>query len=150
MHYNIKKFKKEHLDIFEPRDIIKPEIDYLKEQMNAIKEWETISPVFTLFADEKPIMIYGLFPSGTGTYMVTVFAGKDVDKHVFRMVRCLYKYVEDFVGYDVRRFEGHCHPNDLETLRLAKFFGFETVGYRRQAGVDGTDQVILERLWRKS
>ena len=62
MLYSIKKFKKEHLDIFEPRDIIKPEIDYLKEQMSAIKEWETISPVFTLFADEKPIMIYGLLP----------------------------------------------------------------------------------------
>lgn len=149
MHYSIRKFKRAYLDDFEPREIGKADIEFLKQQLTDSVSWADKSPIMTLFADEKPIVIYAMFPSGTGTYLITVLAGKDVDKHVFRVVRCLYKYVEDFVGDDVRRFEAHCNPLDKQTLRLAKFFGFEVVGYRRQAGVDESDQVILERLWRK-
>lgn len=149
MLYKIKRFKKEHLKNFDARDSLKPELEFLDKHLELQEEWETLSPVFTLFADEKPILIYGLFSSGTGTYMCMVYAAKNIDKHIFRVVRCLYKYVEDYVGYDVRRFEAHCTATDTASIRLGKFFGFEIIGYRRQAGVAGEDQVILERLWRK-
>ena len=96
MLYKIKRFKKEHLKNFDARDSLKPELEFLDKHLELQEEWETLSPVFTLFADEKPILIYGLFSSGTGTYMCMVYAAKNIDKHICRVVRCLYKYVEDY------------------------------------------------------
>lgn len=149
MHYRIEKFKKEHLDIFDVRDEIKAEVEHLKYIDAIQRAWEYMLPVFTLFADERPIMIYSVTNTLMGTYIPMVYAAKDVDKHVFRMIRCLYKYVEEFVGNDVRRFEAYIGAHDKKTQHLAEFFGFEVVGFRRQAGADEGDQIIYERLWRK-
>ena len=61
----------------------------------------------------------------------------------------LYDYAKKFVGNDVRRLEAYVSATDEKANRLVKFFGFEPIGFRRQAGADGGDQVIYERLWRK-
>lgn len=139
----------EHFDNFDVRDEVKAEVDIIMRYKDVQNDWVCKAPVFTLFYNDKPIMIYAMFPDLMGTYIVTVYAGKGMDKHVHAMVRCIYKYVDEFVGDDVRRFEAYTACTDKQTLRLAKFFGFEIVGFRRQAGADGSDQVILERLWRK-
>ena len=149
MPYNVVKFKMEHFENFDARDVQKPEIKFLMEHKDMQDLWVYKIPVFTLMCDEKPIMIYGLQSSGTGTYYVMVYAGEGIDKHRFAVVRCLYDYVEKFVGKDIRRFEAYVAATDKKANRLAKFFGFEAVGMRRQAGMNEEDQVIYERLWRK-
>lgn len=139
----------EHLDNFDSREVQDPEIEFLKANPEFQKWWVFYMPVFTLFYKDTPIMIYGIQNTGTGTYVPMVFASRQVYKHRFAVIRSLYKYVEDFVGEDVRRFEAYVSATDKKANKLAKFFGFEPIGFRRQAGLDGGDQVIYERLWRK-
>lgn len=139
----------EHLDDYEPREVQVKELEHLKKYMEHQHLWCHVLPIFTLFADDKPVMLYGMSNNGFGTYTVMVFASEGVDKCTHTMVRCLYKYVEDFVGSDVRRFEAHVSMIDEPAKRLAKFFGFELIGIRRQATPNGDDQGIYERLWRK-
>lgn len=147
--YRIEKFRIEHFKKFNPRDVQKPEIDFCLEHENVQKFWMFIMPIFTLFADDIPILIYGMQNSGTGTYMPMAYASEGLDKHIYAVVRCLYDYAEKFVGDDVRRFEAYVSATDKKAKRLAEFFGFEPIGIRRQAGLDGGDQIIYERLWRK-
>ena len=148
MPYSVVKFKMEHFENFDARDVQKPEIKFLMEHKDMQDLWVYKIPVFTLMYDEKPIMIYGLQSSGTGTYYVMVYAGEGIDKHRFAVVRCLYDYGVKFVGKDIRRFEAYVAATDKKATRLAKFFGFEAVGMRRQAGMHEEDQVIYDRLWR--
>lgn len=138
-----------HLDAFVVRDEQKEEIEFLFNNETIKKIWTFIMPVFTLFANEEPILIFGMQNSGAGTYFPMVYAGKDIDKHKRAVIRCLYEYVEKFVGNDVRRFEAYVTATDRQANRLVRFFGFEPVGIRRQAAINGEDQVIYERLWRK-
>lgn len=149
MSYSVVKFKMEHLDKYPARQEQKAEIEYLKKHVDAQELWQYKLPVFSLFADDVPVLIYGMSTTGWGTYFPMVFAGEGIDKHRFAVVRCLYDYAEKFVGADVRRFEAYIAVTDRKSCRLAKFFGFEPIGIRRQAGVNGEDQVIYERLWRK-
>lgn len=139
----------DHFDTFEARDEQKEEIEFLFHNETVKKIWTFMMPVFTLFADDKPIMIFGMQNSGAGTYFPMVYAGKNIDKHKRAVIRCLYEYAEKFVGKDVRRFEAYVTATDKQANRLVKFFGFEAVGIRRQAAMNGDDQVIYERLWRK-
>lgn len=149
MPYKVLKFKIEHFNNFDARDIQRPEIDFLFKNEKVQKFWMFYMPVFTLFYGDKPILIYGMQNSGAGTYFPMVYAGEGIDKHRFAVVRCLYDYAEKFVGKDVRRFEAYVSATDKKANKLARFFGFEPVGIRRQAGLDGGDQIIYERLWRK-
>ena len=149
MSYRIEKFNMSHFDNFDYRDEVAAEVELLKGYEEMQKYWTFVLPLFTLLYENKPVMIYGMQSSGTGTYVPMVYAAKSIDKHTFRVIRCLYKYVEDFVGTDIRRFEAYVSATDYKTQKLAKFFGFEPIGFRRQAGADGGDQVIYERLWRK-
>lgn len=138
-----------HLDAFVVRDEQKEEIEFLFNNETIKKIWMFVMPVFTLFANEEPILIFGMQNSGAGTYFPMVYAGKDIDKHKRAVIRCLYEYVDKFVGNDVRRFEAYVTATDRQANRLVRFFGFEPVGIRRQAAINGEDQVIYERLWRK-
>lgn len=149
MHYRIEKFKMEHLDTYVPREVQKRDLEHLKLYSQHQHLWCHSLPIFTLFADETPVMIYGMANNGFGTYNVMVFAAEGVDKCTHAMVRCLYKYVDEFVGDDVKRFEAHVSMADKEANRLARFFGFELIGIRRDAAPNGEDQGIYERLWRK-
>lgn len=149
MPYKNVKFKVEHLKDFNVREEQKPEMEFFLNHPDIQKFWMYKLPILTLLHNDVPILIYGLQNTGIGTYFPMVFAGKDIDKHRFAVIRCLYDYVEKFVGTDVRRFEGYVAATDKKARRLAEFFGFEPVGIRRQAGVNGEDQIIYERLWRK-
>lgn len=149
MPYKVVKFRMEHLDTFDNRDEQAAEIDFLRQHPEMQDLWSFKLPVCTLMYNDKPILIYGMQNSGMGTYFVMVYAGKGVDKHRFAVVRCLYDYAEKFVGNDVRRFEANVSVTDKQSNRLARFFGFEAIGIRRQAGMNEEDQVIYERLWRK-
>lgn len=149
MRYRVEKFKVEHFEKFEARKEQEAEIEFMYKHKEIQTSWMFELPIFTLFYNDKPILIYGMQNSGSGTYYVMVYAGEHIDKHRFSVIRCLYDYVEKFVGTDVRRFEAYVSATDEKANRLAKFFGFEPIGYRRQAGMDGGDQVIYERLWRK-
>lgn len=149
MSYNIVALKPEHFDLIDVRDELKPELDFIK-QSSAMKEvYFKGAPFFSLMKEDKILMIYGFFNSGYGTYLPMALASKGLDKHKFAMVRCIYDYVETFIGKDIRRFEITCTLSDNSAVALAKFFGFETVGIRRCASILGEDQVILERLYRK-
>lgn len=147
--YRVVKFKIEHFDKFKPRDVQKADLDFLFKNDRVKKLWVDIMPVFTLMYDDEPVMVYGMQNTGAGTYYPMVYAGEGIDKHRFAVVRCIYDYVEKFVADDVRRFEAYVAATDKKANRLARFFGMEPIGFRRQAGVDGSDQVIYERLWRK-
>ena len=149
MSYRIEKFKIEHFENFDAREEQKPEIEFMHKHKEIQTAWMFELPIFTLFYNDKPILIYGMQNSGMGTYYAMVYAAENIDKHRFSVIRCLYDYVEKFVGKDIRRFEAYVSATDEKANRLAKFFGFEPVGDRRQAGMDGGDQVIYERLWRK-
>ena len=140
----------EHLEGFKPRKEQLFELEYLKAHKEHQLNWESKFPIFTLFNSENvPILFYGMVGDGFGTYVAMFFAAEGVDKCTPSMVRCVYKYVEEFVGNDVRRFEVQVHATDKQSQRMAKFFGMELVGIRRQACADGEDQAIYERLWRK-
>lgn len=150
MPYRVEKFKMEHFRNFDSREEQKAEVKFLYDHKAFQDAWIGILPVFTLFYNEKPIMIYGMQNSLMGTYYPMAYAGKGIDKHRFAVIRCLYDYVDKFVDYDVRRFEAYVSVTDKKAQRLAEFFGMEIIGYRRQASASGEDQVIYERLWRKS
>ena len=149
MPYNICAFKMEHLDELDQRDQQKDDIKYFKKYAYIQSYWYKANPMMTLMYEGKPIFILGIQNGGLGTYFPIVFASKNMDKHVRHVVRFIYKYVDDFVGTDVRRFEAYISSLDPEAGRLARFFGFEMVGIRRQAGLHEEDQIIYERLWRK-
>lgn len=138
-----------HFEKFKVRKECEAEVDFLFNNKEIQKIWVGLLAVFTLFYDDEPIMIYGMQNSGLGTYYPMVYASKDLDKHSFAVIRCLYDYAKKFVGNDVRRLEAYVSATDEKANRLVKFFGFEPIGFRRQAGADGGDQVIYERLWRK-
>lgn len=150
MHYRIEKFKVEHFDNFKVRKECQAEVDFFFKNPDIQKVWTGVLAVFTLFYDNEPVLIYGMQNSGLGTYYPMVYAGEGIDKHKFAVIRCLYDYVKKFVGNDVRRFEAYVSATDDKANKLVKFFGFEPIGFRRQAGASGEDQVIYERLWRKS
>lgn len=147
--YRIEKFKKEHLVTFDIRSELSSEIAFFKDNEHLQELWQFKMSIFTLLYDNKPILIYGMQSLGTGTYFPMVYAGKGIDKHKFAVVRCIYDYVEKFVGKDVRRFEASVDATDKKANRLVRFFGMEPIGIRRQATLDGNDQIIYERLWRK-
>ena len=149
IRYRVEKFKLEHFKNFDARDVQKQEIEFLFSTEDMQKFLVFVMPVFTLFADDRPILIYGMQNSGTGTYYPMAFAAEGIDKHVRAVIRCLYDYAEKFVNTDVRRFEAYVSATDKKAIKLARFFGFEAVGFRRQAAMDGGDQIIYERLWRK-
>lgn len=149
MPYRVEKFRVEHFKNFDVRKEQEAELDFMYKHTEFQKSWMFELPIFTLFYNDKPILVYGMQNSGMGTYYVMVYAGEGIDKHRFSVVRCLYDYAEKFVGTDIRRFEAYVSATDNKANRLAEFFGFEPIGYRRQAAMDGGDQVIYERLWRK-
>lgn len=149
MHYKIEKFRMEHFDKFEVRTHQRADFEALKANVKVRGAWEYELPIMTLFADEEPIFIFGIQNSGIGTYFPVLFASEGMDKHLFHVIRYVYDYVDKFVGNDVRRFEAYVDVTDIKAQRWAEFFGFENVGYRRQGTVDGHDQIIYERLWRK-
>lgn len=149
MPYRIKRFKKEHLDNFDFRDEQKAEAELFLRRDDIIYIWVNLLPMFTLFYNEKPLMVYGMQATGWGTYYPTIFMSKGIDKHILSVIRCVYKYADEYVGQDVRRFEAYVNAEDTKAHRFARFFGMEPVGIRRQAGVSGEDQVVYERLWRK-
>lgn len=149
MPYRMERFKLEHLDKFDNRPEQEADLHYFLKDETTQRIWLRVLPIFTFFYKDKPLMIFGIQNSGIGTYYPMLFAGRNIDKHRFAVIRCIYDYVEQFVDSDVRRFEAHVAAADKQANRLAKFFGFEAVGIRRQAGAGGEDQVIYERLWRK-
>lgn len=149
MPYRVVKFNRSHFDNFDVRDEQKMDLECLLSHNDWKKMWEGELPMFTLFYDDKPLMMYGMQNSGIGTYFPQAFVGKDIYKHTRAVVRCLYDYVEKFVGKDVRRLEAYVAVDDIKAQRLVEFFGFEVIGYRRQATIDGKDQIIYERLGRK-
>lgn len=149
MPYRLERFKIEHLDNFDHRPEQEADLNWFLKNTDVQRFWLRILPIFTFFYEDKPIMIFGIQNSGIGTYYPMLFAGRNIDKHRFAVVRCIYDYVEQFVDTDVRRFEAYVSATDTQAKRLVQFFGFEPVGIRRQAGVGGEDQVIFERLWRK-
>ena len=148
MHYSVRKFHLSHFDTFNVRDVQKPELKFLKENPKFQEQWERTAPMFTLFYKEEPVLIYGMLNSGLGTYYPMAFASKGLDKHKFAVVRCLYDYIEKFVGDDLRRLEADVAVNDKTAQKFIEFFGFEPIGIKRQSTVDGRDQIIYERLGR--
>lgn len=149
MPYKVCSFKLEHLDELDQRDEQKEEIKYFQKHAYLQKHWFQANPMMTLMYEGRPIFILGIQNGGLGTYFPIVFASKNLDKHVRSVVRFIYEYVDDFVSTDVRRFEAYISSLDPEAGRLARFFGFEPIGIRRQAGLQEEDQIIYERLWRK-
>lgn len=139
----------EHLDTFVVRAESKGDFEYLMQHPDAQDLWMYKIPIFSLIHNGRTILIYGCLNEGLGTYRPMVFAAEGIDKHTFAVVRCLYDYGDKFIGTDVRRFEAYVAVEDAPANKIAKFFGFEPVGFRRNAGASGEDQVIYERLWRK-
>lgn len=149
MPYRVVKFKEEHFNNFDVRDEQRADLECLQAHPEWKRIWEGELPMFTLFYNDKPIMIYGMQNSGIGTYFPQAFVGKGIYKHARAVIRCMYDYVETFVGKDARRLEACVAVDDKQAQRFVKFFGFEPVGYRRQSTVEGKDQIIYERLGRK-
>lgn len=150
MPYKITRFKPEHLDLIEPREELKADMDYVRSHPEYTQMYTTEMITNTLWYNDTPILIYGLHNGGFGTYTVFVIAHKDLHKHKFATVKAIYKYYDEYVMNDLRRFEAYVNLDDLTALRFAKWFGFAIIGIRHQASVSGHDQAILERLQRKS
>lgn len=149
MRYSIRRFNIKHFENFDVREEQLPEFRFLMEHPAFQERWERDNPMFTLFYKEEPIMVYGMQNSGIGTYFPLVLASKGLDKHKFAVVRCIYDYVEKFVGDDLRRLEADVAVDDITAQKFVEFFGFEVIGLKRQSTVDGRDQIIYERLGRK-
>lgn len=149
MPYKVLRFKMSHLEDFKPRKEQIVDLEAFRECKITRESWIRRFESFTLFYEDKPIMIYGFMSGGYGTYYPVILSSEDIDKHRFAVIRCLYDCAEKYVGSDVRRFEAYVNAEDKKANRFARYFGFEPVGIRRQASVDGKDQIIYERLWRK-
>ena len=142
MLYKVCSFKMEHLDALDKREAQKPDVEFFQKNAYLQKHWFKANPMMTLMYDDKPIFILGIQNGGLGTYFPLVFAARNIDKHTRHVIRFIYKYADDFVGTDVRRFEAYISSLDPEAGRLARFFGFEPIGIRRQAGLREEDQII--------
>ena len=149
MHYRVERFKMKHFDNFEIRDPQKKDFEVLSNDVRLQEMWEQEYPMFTLFAEDKPIMLYGMINGGLGTYFPMAFVSQDVDKHLRTVIRCMYDYLDHWVANDMRRFEARVAVDDIPAMRFIEFFGFEPIGISRQSSASGCDQVIYERLARR-
>lgn len=146
----IENLKKEHFDKIKVRPELQKELEAIRQSQALMNVYLKQGRFLTLFnSDSEIVMIYGMINSGFGTYIPMVLPGSILDKHKFSVVRCIYKYVDTYVGPDVRRFEVTVTVGDDTALKFAKWFGCEIAGLRRQSSCTGEDQLILERLFRK-
>lgn len=150
MPYKITRFKPEHLELIEPREELKKEVDFIIQNKDYIKLYTNEMVSNTLWYDDIPLMVYGFHNNGIGTYTVFVISHKDLSKHKFAAIKAIYKYYEEYVMSDVRRLEAYVNLDDSTALRFAKWFGFAIIGIRHKASYGGYDQAILERLQRKA
>lgn len=147
----ITKLKDSDFFKIEVRPELQKELDLLKSKKELRAVYFNYSPFFALKdeADTSVIMIYGMISNGFGTYTPMLLPSASLDKHKLLVIKCIYDYVQKYVGNDIRRFEASCDVTDKTAIRFAKWFGFETIGIRRDATCSGSDQLILERLFRK-
>ena len=150
MPYKITRFKPEHLELIEVRDEQKADIEFIRTNPAYKAMYTTEMITNTLWYNDTPIFIYGFHNSGIGTYVPMVIAHKELRKHKFATIKAVYKYYDEYVMNDLRRFEAYVNLDDFTALRFAKWFGFAIIGIRHQASIGGCDQAILERLQRKS
>lgn len=149
MPYRVERFKMKHFDNFDIRKPQVPDLEAFKKDVALQKMWELEYPMFTLFYNDTPIMMYGMFNGGLGTYFPMAFVASNVDKHIRSVVRCMYDYLNHWVADDMRRFEARVAVNDKQAIRFIEFFGFEPIGISRQSSAGGEDQIIYERLTRR-
>lgn len=150
MPYKITRFKPEHFDLIEPRKEALPEVEFMRTNDKYKELYSKQMVTNTLWHNDRPILIYGMVNDGLGTYTVLVVAAHDLAKHKFATIKAIYKYYDEYVMNDLRRFEAFVNLDDATALRFAKWFGFAIIGIRHQASFSGHDQAILERLQRKS
>lgn len=146
MHYKIEAFKLSDWDEIEPREELKAQLASLKKDVTYAEIYERGMPFFTLRADDEIIVIYGMMWGGDGTFIPAVLAGKNMHKHLRKVIPLFYEYFATYVPRKARRLEAYCDIMDTKAMTLAKHFGFDIIGIRHYASAEGHDQAILERL----
>ena len=146
MQYSITRFKTDDWYEIEPREEAAADLEAIRKEVIYNDVYTNGMPFFTVRADDEIIVIYGFIYAGCGSYMPCVIAGKNMHKHVRKVMALFYEYFATYVPKDCRRLEAYCDIMDEKALRLARHFGFDVVGIRHYASAAGHDQAILERL----
>lgn len=145
-NYTIERFKKEDWYEIEPRPEGKATLEAIRKEAIFNDVYTKGMPFFTLRADGEIIVIYGFMYGGCDTFHPAVIAGKNIRKHVIKVIKLFYDYFATYVPRSCRRMEAYCDIMDSKAMNLAKHFGFDVVGIRHNASAEGHDQAILERL----
>mgnify|MGYP002512752802 CR=1 FL=1 len=74
MPYKITRFKPEHLELIEPREELKKEVDFIINNTDYMKLYTNEMISNTLWYNDIPLMVYGFHNNGIGTYTVFVIA----------------------------------------------------------------------------
>ena len=146
MQYSVDRFKREDFNEIEPREELIEDLEAAKNEAIINDVYTNGMPFFTLRADGEIIAIYGFIYVGCGTYMPNLLAGKNMHRHIRRVMHAFYEYFATYVPKDCRRLEAYCDIMDEKALRLAKHFGFDIIGIRHYASARGNDQAILEKM----
>lgn len=146
MPYSIEQFNPKHWNEVEPRPEAAADLEAIKKEVIFKEIFTGGMPFFTLRYKGEIIVIYGFMYSGNGTFHPAVIAGKNIHKHVKKVVTLFYEYFATYVPRSCRRMETYCDIMDTKAVRLAQHFGFVPIGIRHNASAEGHDQIIFERL----
>ena len=146
MSYSVTKFKISDWYDIEPREEAKDDLEAIKKEVIYNDVYTNGMPFFTLRYNNEIIVIYGFMYGGCGSYFPAVIAGKNMHKHLRKVIPLFYEYFATYVPRTCRRMEAYCDIMDTKALTLAKHFGFDIIGIRHCSSAAGHDQAILERL----
>ena len=116
MNYSIEAFKLSDWKDIEPREELRAQLEDIKKEILYIDIFTKGMPFFTLRADGEIIVIYGMLWGGSGTYVPSVIAGKNIKKHLRKVIQIFYEYFATYVPRTCRRMEAHCDIMDTKAI----------------------------------
>lgn len=126
------------------------EIEYVQGNPIELEIYNSTPKFRTLLYNDEIVCIFGCPYGGYRTYIPALIPGQCMKRHLRRVITFLYKYFLTHIPMDVQRLEAAIDAEDKVALRFAQYFGFDIIGLRHQACVNGHDQVVVERLCSKT
>lgn len=148
MHYKFEKCTEEHVMSIDPRAEQLDDVLFIRRHPSLVKRFT--DEAMTLVCDGSPIAIIAITPLGFGSYMPIMITSRLAIKYKLSVVKCIYEYFERYVPIDVKRVEALVNVSDTTALRFVKLFGFDIIGIKHCSSRTGEDQIIVERMIRKS
>jgi len=139
---NLLPFKAEHLDWIE----LKEGQEYMKGNMEIIKQQAGLGLAFTLMAGEKVVCCSGVSQLWNNSAEAWLIVSKDFPQYgkiAAKLIKKFLMWVEPPV---YSRVQMSVRSDFDEAVRFAEFLGFEREGVMRKYGPDGVDYYMYARV----